>query len=157
MEDMTVSKKITTLRSSLRIIPEPADPSLLQQEPSSDNATQLGGALGHGMDDRFGLASLTDSSMIIAYYLFKFPGLRGKSKRLFWVGLGAVCWVLWTTRNKFTIEGIFPAKPADLLFKISIFLQQWKFLSKPDDRDDLEVLIAKVRESAISLSPPAHV
>lgn len=42
--------------------------------------------------------------------------LQDRSRRLFWIGLGALCWTLWTTRNKFTIEGVFPNKPADVLF-----------------------------------------
>ena len=50
--------------------------------------------------------------------------LVGVTKRVFWVGLGALCWALWTIRNKFTIEHIFPSKPTDVLFKSCILLQQ---------------------------------
>lgn len=82
-------------------------------------------------------------------------GLHGASKRLFWVGFGALGWALWTTRNKFTIEGVFPNKPTDFLFKMSILLQQWKLLTKQADRDALEAMIIKVRTSALLLSSPA--
>ena len=50
--------------------------------------------------------------------------LVGVTERVFWVGVGAICWTLWSTRNKFTIEHVFPAKPADCLFKSCILLQQ---------------------------------
>jgi hypothetical protein len=33
-----------------------------------------------------------------------------------------VLWVLWITRNKMVMEGVFPSYPADVLFKIYIFL-----------------------------------
>ena len=77
--------------------------------------------------------------------------LSDATKRVFWVGLGAVCWSLWTTRNKFTIEHVFPAKPADCLFKSCALLQQWKSLTKAEDHDALNLLISKVRASTSSL------
>ena len=77
--------------------------------------------------------------------------LSGVSRRIFWVGLGALCWSLWTTRNKFTIEHVFPAKPADCLFKSCAFLQQWKSLTKVDDQEALSMLIYKIRTTASQL------
>ena len=78
--------------------------------------------------------------------------LVGVTKRVFWVGLGALCWALWTIRNKFTIEHIFPSKPADVLFKSCILLQQWRSLTKEVDRDALDLLIDKIRASASHIS-----
>ena len=77
--------------------------------------------------------------------------LSSVSRRIFWVGLGAMCWSLWTTRDKFTIEHVFPAKPADCLFKSCALLQQWKSLTKEDDQEVLSMLISKVRASASNL------
>ena len=79
--------------------------------------------------------------------------LVGAQRRMFWVGLATMCWTLWTTRNKFTIDHVFPAKPADCLFKTCIFLQQWRLLIKEEDRDAFDVMISKIRASGISLSP----
>ena len=79
--------------------------------------------------------------------------LVGAQRRLFWVGLAAMCWALWTTRNKFTIGHVFPAKPADCLFKTCVFLQQWRSLTKEEDRDALDAMLAKIHNSAISISP----
>ena len=65
-----------------------------------------------------------------------------------------MCWSLWATRNKFTIEDVFPNKPADLIFKMLILLQQWKLLTKVADVDGMEELINKVKASANQLSNP---
>lgn len=35
-----------------------------------------------------------------------------------------VLWGLWTTRNKYAIEGVFPTKPGDILFKINTLMQK---------------------------------
>ena len=78
--------------------------------------------------------------------------LVGAQRRLFWVGFAAMCWSLWTTRNKFTIEHVFPAKPADCLFKTCIFLQQWRLLTKEEDRDAFDDMAPKIRATATSLS-----
>ena len=56
--------------------------------------------------------------------------LAGRSKRVFMVGWAATCSALWTTRNKFTIEHIFPTNPVSCLFKTNVFLQQWRSLTK---------------------------
>ena len=75
----------------------------------------------------------------------------GVSRRIFWVGLGALCWSLWTTRNKFTIEHVFPAKPADCLFQSCALLQQWKSLTKDVDQEALSGPISKIRVTASRL------
>ena len=55
---------------------------------------------------------------------------RGNTRRALWVLFACQCWALWTTRNKFTIESKFPKKPANVLFKMLILLQQWRPLRK---------------------------
>jgi hypothetical protein len=39
-----------------------------------------------------------------------------KAKRFVWVFFAAQSWALWTTRNKFTIEGKIPSQPANCIF-----------------------------------------
>jgi hypothetical protein len=78
-------------------------------------------------------------------------GLSGISKRVFWVGFVAICWSLWTTRNKFTIEHSFPAKPVDCLFKTGIFLQQWRSLARDADHEAFDMMTSKIRPTATSL------
>jgi hypothetical protein len=55
-----------------------------------------------------------------------------------------VLWVLWIAINKMVMEGVLPSDPADVLFKIYIFLQKWKPRLKCSDLEKLEVLIAQV-------------
>ena len=83
-------------------------------------------------------------------------GLSGVAKRVFWVGFAVISWSLWITRNKFTIEHIFPAKPADCLFKSCAFLQQWKSLTKDDDHEAFTALTSKIRTTASLLCRQAQ-
>ena len=73
-------------------------------------------------------------------------GLRG-----FWVSWAVICWSLWATRNKFTIEHIFPAKPVSCLFKANVFLQQWRLLTKEADLEALDDMLSMMRSTASSL------
>lgn len=79
------------------------------------------------------------------------PSLAGQNKRLFWFGFSAMCWTLWTTRNKLNIEQVFPNKAVDRFFKFSIRLQRWKSLIKEGDLMAVELLISRVHASATNL------
>lgn len=59
--------------------------------------------------------------------------LSGQFARVLWIAFSALAWALWTVRNKFTIEHIFPNKHVDVLFKMAAFLQQWSPLTKAGD------------------------
>jgi hypothetical protein len=48
-------------------------------------------------------------------------------------------------RNKFTIEGAFPNKPADALYELSMYLQVWRPVARRQDREMLELTICKIR------------
>ena len=89
----------------------------------------------------------------------KFSALRllvatlcGQFKRLFWFGFSAMCWTLLTTRNKFTIEQVFPNSAVNIIFKLSIFLQQRESLIREAGKAAVEVLNARVRVSTTSIS-----
>ena len=69
----------------------------------------------------------------------------GQSKRVFWTCCAALVWSLWTTRNKFTIEGVFPSQPADGLYKLSMYLQVWKPVARRQDREMVELTISRIR------------
>jgi hypothetical protein len=83
--------------------------------------------------------------------------LDPKAKRLVWVYFAAQCWSLWTTRNKFTIEGKFPRQPADCVFKTILSLQLWRPIQSDKDRTLLDELISLARSffaSTYSTPPP---
>ena len=50
----------------------------------------------------------------------------GQMKRVLWIAFAALVWTLWTTRNKFTIEGTLPTQATNGLYKLSMFFQVWK-------------------------------
>ena len=62
-------------------------------------------------------------------------GFQGASRRVMWTCAAAMLWAIWNTRNKFTIEGVFPSHPADVIFKCIVFLQQWASLGRQQDSD----------------------
>jgi hypothetical protein len=81
--------------------------------------------------------------------------LAVKPRRLLWTFFAAQCWSLWTTRNKFTIEGKFPRQPADCIFKIILSLQLWRPIQRLKDRVLLDELVALSRSFfASSYTPP---
>jgi len=53
-------------------------------------------------------------------------------------------WGLWTTRNKSSIDGVFPKSPTEPLFKILSFLQKWRLVLKEHNRKKLEVQTQRV-------------
>ena len=77
--------------------------------------------------------------------------LSGHSKRVFLVGWAAIGWSLWTTRNKFSIEHIFPANPVNCLFKANGFLQQWRLLTKEGDLQAFDAMLSKMKSTASGL------
>ena len=46
----------------------------------------------------------------------------GQTKWVLWTACAALAWTLWTTRNKFTIEGTLPTQAADGLYKLSMYM-----------------------------------
>jgi hypothetical protein len=71
--------------------------------------------------------------------------LKGQHKRVFWMCFAALCWSLWTTRNKFTIEGFFPNQPSHVLYKMASYLQVWRPVAKRKDRAALGAAADKIR------------
>jgi hypothetical protein len=51
--------------------------------------------------------------------------------------LTIVLWAMWTTRNKMAIEGVFLGAPADIMLKISSYLQRWSVLLGASDRSEV--------------------
>jgi hypothetical protein len=53
-------------------------------------------------------------------------GMGGVDYGLKLFALAIVLWLLWTTRNKMPIEGVFQKNPTDILFKIRVCIQRWR-------------------------------
>ena len=76
---------------------------------------------------------------------------NAQDRKLAWLGVGALAWSLWTTRNKATIEGIFLRHPADVVYKLVILLQLWKGLTRQRARPGVERLIARLKAKCAEL------
>jgi hypothetical protein len=72
-------------------------------------------------------------------------GLSGRFRRLVWFTFAAQSWALWNIRNKLTLEGKLINNPADAIAKMSIYMQSWRVLVSPRDRELLEVALGEVR------------
>jgi hypothetical protein len=72
-------------------------------------------------------------------------GLSGRLRRLVWLTFAAQSWALWNIRNKLTLEGKLINNPADAISKMSIYMQSWRVLASPRDRELLEVALGEVR------------
>ena len=65
-----------------------------------------------------------------------------------------LCWTLWITHNKLVIESKVPNHPADIMFKMALFLQVWINLAKPQNSEKLLLVARGLREIYFSLAPP---
>ena len=80
--------------------------------------------------------------------------LLGQKRRISWVLFSALCWTLWITRNKLAIESKVPKHPADIIYKMTMFLQVWANLSKQQDKERLLLVVRDLKEIYSNLAPP---
>jgi hypothetical protein len=76
-----------------------------------------------------------------------FQRYTGQFIRLLWLILAAQSWALWLLRNKLTIEGKFPGRPSNCVFKTILFPQLWRPLQKAKELPQLDGAIAKLKET----------
>jgi hypothetical protein len=74
---------------------------------------------------------------------------------LLWVFFLAQSWALWNVRNKLAIEKKLISNPADILYKIIIFLQLWSLKAKAREKEGLSWMARELRELYVQLKPPA--
>ena len=79
--------------------------------------------------------------------------LLGQRRRVCWIVVSLLFWALWLTRNKLTIGRKVMRHPADLIYKILMFLQCWMGLSKERDRDALQAVVGELKAIYTSLPP----
>jgi hypothetical protein len=71
--------------------------------------------------------------------------LSGSLRRLAWFTFAAQCWALWNIRNKLAMEGKTINNPADAFFHMITYMQRWRVLVRPRDREMLDVLMGELR------------
>lgn len=56
--------------------------------------------------------------------VYSFPYAHRKRK-LIAVGIAALCWTIWRTRNEACFQGNYPKDPANLVFLMCYWLKYW--------------------------------
>jgi hypothetical protein len=79
-------------------------------------------------------------------------GLAGAYRRVVWYSFAALAWALWNIRNKLTMEGVLIGKPADALFKMIVYMQQWRMLVKWKDRGLVDAAMDSLRRMHTDLA-----
>ena len=77
----------------------------------------------------------------------------GHRHRLCWIIVSFLFWALWIIRHKLTIEKKVLRHPADLIFKILMFLQFWSSLSKEREQEALQAMAGELKAIYTSLAP----
>ena len=72
-------------------------------------------------------------------------------EKLHMVGISAICWAIWRTRNKVTFEDHKMRTPCEIIFLASSFLMYWAGLHKDADMKTLQMGAAKMKEVAKNL------
>lgn len=88
----------------------------------------------------------------LGYTLF-LPG----GDKFYMICIAAVCWGVWTVRNKITFDNHVVRSPVGIIFTICSFILYWSGLLKGSDREVLragvQVLMAETSRMAAILMP----
>jgi hypothetical protein len=60
-------------------------------------------------------------------------------------GAGALCWILWKTRNDACFERKFPNDPANVIYRLCNVLVGWALLQTDQDREKVEAGVEKLK------------
>ena len=71
-----------------------------------------------------------------------------------WLCVGVLAWTLWNIRNKLVIQKVPLRRATDAIFKLCGYLQLWRPLSRPQDRDVITALLSDLRSMALRVASP---
>ncbi|CAN6317451.1 unnamed protein product [Urochloa humidicola] len=74
-------------------------------------------------------------------------------KKILFVGLAAVCWAVWNTRNKTHFEKRNLKSPTEVVCSIASFLMYWAGLQKEEEKASLEMGAMAMKEAALYFHP----
>lgn len=74
-------------------------------------------------------------------------------KKIFMVGLAAICWALWRTRNSICFEDKKCRSPTEIICLASSFLSYWAGLQKPQGKLELMMGAEALKNTALSFHP----
>ena len=65
------------------------------------------------------------------------------------VGLSAICWAIWLTRNNFSFEGKLTRSSTEVICLASSFISYWAGLQKGNDKEVLESGADTLKQAAL--------
>lgn len=77
-------------------------------------------------------------------------------KNLYFVGLAAIIWAIWKTRNDVCFNQKALRCPTDIVCLASSFLLYWAGLHKGEDQEAIEVVAQKLKKAALQFHPGAR-
>mgnify|MGYP003702426069 FL=1 len=78
----------------------------------------------------FGVKQPRNSSHLFGNWL---RGFEPKLKRQTWVGIAAICWALWLSRNDLVFNGYNHVSFLQVIFKATQLSRLWSLLLKEDE------------------------
>jgi hypothetical protein len=67
------------------------------------------------------------------------------------VGISAICWAIWKTRNKVTFEKHKMRNPCEIIYLASALLMYWAGLQKGQGKETIQLGASKLMEKASDL------
>lgn len=67
------------------------------------------------------------------------------------VGVAAVCWVIWLSRNDVVFERSKPNSCLHVIFRGAYWIRSWAILSKEEERDSLKLGYRSLEVTALEL------
>jgi hypothetical protein len=104
-----------------------------------------------------GLAKLTWQVVLCAFQLVRPPdrvddlfggwikSFPKNQRNLVLCGAGALCWILWKTRNDAYFNKKYPNDPTDVIYRLFNVLTGWAFLQTYQDRGKVEEGVNKLK------------
>ncbi|KAM3408809.1 hypothetical protein ACQJBY_001707 [Aegilops geniculata] len=75
-------------------------------------------------------------------------------RHISWLCIGILAWTLWNIHNKLVIQKVPLRHATDAIFKMCGYLQLWRPLSRPQDRNVIDTLLTDLRSMAFRMAPP---
>jgi hypothetical protein len=73
-------------------------------------------------------------------------------KKIYMVGIAAVCWAIWTIRNKLTFDNHNMRSPLEAVFTLCSFVMYWAGLQATDDKNQMMMGAGRLMEMAAEMA-----
>ena len=74
------------------------------------------------------------------------PNYTGKDRVVVMLGVAALIWSIWKTRNKSCFQGVKPNDPTDIIMSVCSLLYSWKILQKKGLQNTLQLVARRIAQ-----------